>query len=126
MKGVLYDTGALLAAERSERRMWALHQRCLARGLVPVVPSVVLAQAWRGGPQARLSQLLHGCEVEPLTEPRARAAGDLCARAATRDVVDAAVMTSAADHGDAVVTRDPADLRHLATCLGRNIDLIAI
>ena len=29
--GATYDTGALLAAERNDRRIWALHARCLAR-----------------------------------------------------------------------------------------------
>lgn len=29
-----YDTGALIAAERNDRRLWALHRRALERGLV--------------------------------------------------------------------------------------------
>lgn len=46
--GVTYDTGALLAAERNDRRMWALHAAFLTADVSPTVPAPVLAQAWRG------------------------------------------------------------------------------
>ena len=58
MGGVTYDTGALIAAERNDRRMWALHAGLLAEEVVPVVPVPVLAEAWRGGArQASLVRL---------------------------------------------------------------------
>lgn len=113
-----YDTGALLAAESGDRMMWQLHEAALRRGRPPVVPSVVLAQAWRGGPQAQLSRLLRGCAVEPLSEPAARAAGTACARSQTSDIVDAAVVRSALSRRDAVVTSDPDDLLALAEAEG--------
>jgi hypothetical protein len=47
--GVTYDAGALVAADRGERRQWARHRALLARRDVPVVPAPVLAQCWRGG-----------------------------------------------------------------------------
>jgi len=34
------------------------------------VPAGVLAEAWRGGPQHRLSMLLKGCKVEDLSAAR--------------------------------------------------------
>jgi hypothetical protein len=37
--GVTYDAGALVAADRSERRMWARHRALLARREVPTVPA---------------------------------------------------------------------------------------
>ena len=43
MAGITYDTGVLIAAERGDRRVWALHRRSLERGMVPTVP----AGAWR-------------------------------------------------------------------------------
>jgi hypothetical protein len=46
--GVIYDSGALIAAERSERRMWARHRALLLRRVVPTVPAPVIAQCWRG------------------------------------------------------------------------------
>ena len=116
--GLTYDAGALVAADRSERRLWALHKRALERGLVPTVPAGVLAQGWRGGPQAQLSRLLKGCRVEHLNESRARAAGTACGVAGTSDVVDATVVVGAAARGDVAITSDPADLAHLADALG--------
>lgn len=32
MPGITYDTGALIAAERNNRRIWALHRRALEQG----------------------------------------------------------------------------------------------
>jgi hypothetical protein len=81
----------------------------------------VLAQAWRGGPQAGLSRLLRGCEIEPLTDARARAAGAACARSGTRDVVDASVVVGALARNDLVVTGDAADLERIAAGLRRKL-----
>lgn len=68
MAGVVYDTGALLAAERDRPQLWLLHRETLRRHVRPIVPSVVLAQAWRGGPQANLSRFLQACVIEALAE----------------------------------------------------------
>ncbi len=65
---IVYDAGALIAAERRDRPMWALHDGALRRRLSPLVPAGVLAQAWRGGPQANLSRLIAGCTVWTLDE----------------------------------------------------------
>ena len=71
MTGVTYDSGALIAAERSERRMWARHRALLLRRVVPTVPAPVIAQCWRGTPrQAQLARLLTGCETETLDDTR--------------------------------------------------------
>lgn len=121
MAGITYDAGALIAAERNDRRLWALHRRALERGVVPTVPSGVLAQGWHGGPQAQMSRLLGGCRLEDFDEPRARSAGAACGAAGTSDVVDAAVVVGAAARGDLVVTSDPADLTLLRDAL--NVDL---
>lgn len=121
MSGVTYDTGMLLAAESNRPAAWALHRRALENGLVPVVPVVVLAQAWRGGPQAMLSRLLVGCEIEPTLERLARAAGAACGRARTSDVVDAMVVVSALGRGDLVITSDAGELTRIATALGREL-----
>jgi hypothetical protein len=56
MSGVAYDTGALIAADHNDRRMWALHAGFLAEEVVPTVPAPVLAEAWRASSrQASLS-----------------------------------------------------------------------
>src|SRR6185295_5897265 len=44
---VVYDAGALVAADRNERRMWAEHRVRLELGLSIAVPAPVLAQVSR-------------------------------------------------------------------------------
>jgi predicted nucleic acid-binding protein len=118
-----YDTGALIAAEASRRSVWALHEAALRRGFVPTVPTVVLAQAWRGSRQVQLSRLLKGCRIDPLTEDHARAAGAACAASGTADIVDATVVVTAAARGDTVVTTDPDDLIRIADATDAVLDL---
>jgi hypothetical protein len=120
---IVYDTGALVAGERNVRQMWALHAAALRRGITPIIPAGVLAQAWRGGPQARLSQLLRGCVSAPLDEPLARDVGSLCATADTSDVVDASVVLVARSRHAAIVTSDEPDIRHLASSAGASLTI---
>ena len=121
-----YDAGALIAAERGDDRMRALHEAALAAGMLPTVPSAVLAQAWRGGPQDRLARVLRGCVIESLGESRARAVGALCGRAQRSDIVDACVVLGAGIRGDAIVTSDRDDLEHLADVLGLTPSIIDV
>jgi hypothetical protein len=119
MSGVTYDTGALVAAQRNDRAMWALHAGFLAEEVVPTVPAPVLAEAWRGGGrQANLSRLLALCEVEPLMDEHARRVGVLAGKARHDDVVDVAVVEGAARRRDAVLTSDPRHLRAIADAAG--------
>lgn len=126
MSGLTYDTGALLAAEANDRRMWALHRRALERSHTPTLPAAVLAQAWRGGPQPLLSQLIDTCTVEPFEEATARLAGALLSRAKSTDVVDASVVVGALRRTDAIVTSDRNDIEHLAQAVGRRVAIIGI
>lgn len=126
MTGLTYDTGALIAAERNDRRMWALHRRALERGLAPTVPAGVLAQSWRGGPQPQLSCLLAGCRTESLDDRRARSAGGACATARTSDIVDATVVVGAAARDDLIVTSDPGDLAHLRDAVAVKVQIHAV
>ena len=126
MAGLTYDTGALLAAEANDRRIWAMHRRALERSHIPTVPAGVLAQAWRGGPQPLLSRLIDTVTIDPLDEPTARLTGGLLARSAGSDIVDASVVTGALRRGDAVLTSDPDDLTRLADAAGRRLDVITI
>ena len=126
MSGVTYDAGALIAGERNSTPMWALHRRILARGVWPTVSTGVLGQVWRGGPQAQLSRLLLGCDVEPLTEDHARSAGAALAKSGARDLIDAVVVITALARGDLVVTSDPDDLTRIATAVGRSLRIHVI
>lgn len=120
---IIYDAGALVAAERNLRPLWALHEAALRRDVSPLVSAGVLAQVWRGGPQVNLSRLLAGCTVLPLDERLARAAGSLCGQAGTSDIVDASIVVLAHVMAAPVVTGDAGDLRVLAGAAGRPITL---
>lgn len=117
-EGLTYDTGALLAAERDDRLLWSLHRAALGRELPPVVPAGVLAEGWRGGPQASLSRLLKGCHVEDLTKEQARKVGALAARAGHDDVVDVSVVEGAVRRRHAVVTSNATHIRKVADAAG--------
>ena len=122
--GVTYDTGALVAADRGERRQWARHQALLARREVPTVPAPVLAQSWRGGSrQALLARLLTGCDIEALDSQQARSAGSLAARAATTDIVDACVVEGALRRADLIISSDPGDLQAIAATISRHLEI---
>jgi hypothetical protein len=124
---LVYDAGALIAAERGSPDLLALHDEALRQGVAPMVPAAVLGQVWRGSPrQARLSRLLVGCQVVPLDEATARAGGVLCGKAGTSDIVDATVIVLAARHHAGAVTSDPEDLAHLAAALPAALLLFAI
>lgn len=122
MTGVTYDTGALVAADWNNRKMWALHAGYLREEVVPMVPAAVLAQAWRGGArQARVAGLLQMCAVEPLSEALAKDVGVLAGKAGHDDVVDVAVVEGAIRRGDVVVTSDAGDVRKIAAAAGVTI-----
>jgi hypothetical protein len=121
--GVTYDSGALIAAERGERPMWARHRALLLRRVVPTVPAGVVAQCWRGTPQAQLARLLAGCDVEALDDIRAKATGTLAGRTPTTDIVDASVVEGALRRGDLIVSSDAGDLTAIAAAVSRHIDI---
>jgi predicted nucleic acid-binding protein len=126
MTPVVYDAAVLVAADRDARTIWAEHRVRLEAGIVPVVPSPVVAQVSGSPTQVQLRRLLRGCEVVSLTEQRAHAAGRLLGRAGSRDVVDAVVAATAAELRADVVTGDRADIRRLldvADASGQIIDV---
>lgn len=114
MAGLTLDAGALIAAEKNDRRFWGFLRVAAQRGVVPTVPAAALAQVWRGARSARLAQLLSSCDVEPLDEPLAKRTGILLGRTATADVADASIVAGAASRGDRILTTDPEDLVPLA------------
>ena len=123
MAAIVYDTGALLAAERGNPDFLALHDEVTAARIRPLVPVVVLAQAWRGGPQHQISRVLKGCDILPDDERTARAAGMACATARTSDVVDAIVIATAVRHQAPIITSDSGDLARIADAIGVKIRL---
>ena len=124
---LVYDAGALIAAERDDRRLWAIHARALQRGVRPVVPAGCVVEVWRGTRQVSLARLLDGCEVEALTGEHAKRSGAL--RRGTPDAVgaiDATVVEAALRRHAAVVTSDRADVEHLAAGARRRVEVIDV
>jgi len=114
--GFVFDAGALIAFERNDRTVVMLVKRLLEQRAKVTIPAGVVGQVWRDGArQARLARLLGSpvAVIEPLDDQRARAAGQLCGIAGTRDVIDASVVLSAREHELPVATSDPGDLRRL-------------
>lgn len=115
-QAVVLDAGALIAFERADVRMRALLREAVTSGVRLVVPAGVLAQVWRGDArQAPLRALVKAATtvVVPLDHVLAEAAGALCGRSGTSDVIDASVVLVARRFGAAVVTSDVGDLRRL-------------
>jgi len=125
--GVVYGVGALRAAARGDRVMWAVHRAALAHGIVPVVSVAAVAEAFRTEARGdRLEALLAGVEVEALTEEGARRAGELAARADTTDLVAAATADTAVRRNAAVVSTRQNALRTAASLLGHDLVLYAV
>lgn len=127
LRAVVYDAGMLIAAERSQTKVWRAHRAYLTAGGVPQVPAAVVAQVWRDGArQARLAQLLKGCDVAVMDETSAREIGELLAQAGTSDPVDGAVAVLAARLEATIATSDPEDIRHLLDRLGSRGKLVSV
>lgn len=127
LRPVVYDAGILIAAERADARAWRAHRSYLTAGGVPQVPATVVAQVWRGGArQARLAQLLRGCDVSAMDEAAARATGELLGAAGTADPVDGSVAVLGVRLGAVVVTSDPDDIQHLLDQMGSRGKRVAV
>ena len=109
----VYDAGALVAADRNPRSMWAEHRVRLEAGVIPCVPAPVIAQVSTSGRHAQLRRFLRGCNVIDFRAVDAHARGRLLARSRTSDIVDAAVVLLATDRAAEIVTADRADITHL-------------
>ena len=116
MSGVTLDAGALIALDRSDRRILVLLARARELGARVTVPATALAQAMRRPrTQVRLARLIR----QPTTDLRsldgvdATSVGVLLAASGTRDIADAHVVICARRASQAIVTSDPDDLRRL-------------
>ena len=125
--GILYDSGALIAADRDDRRMWALHARALQRGVRPIIPAGCIVEAWRGARQPNLARLLEGSEIEALDELRGKRSGTLRAGVTgSVSAVDATVVEAGIRRGAAIVTSDRSDIESLAVAAKRRVAIIDI
>lgn len=114
--GFMLDAGALIAIDRSDRRMLALLEAARREQAPLSVTAPVIAQAWRDGSrQARLAAFLklHDLETIEFGAVDARAVGQLATMSRHRDVVDVHVVLSAQERAQTVVTSDPDDIRKI-------------
>src|ERR1700677_627573 len=103
-EGLVYGVGALHAAARGDRMMWALHRAALSNGIVPVIPAVAVAEAYRTEARGdRIAELLDGTEVEPFSSEAARRSGELAARCDTSELATIGVIEMAERRTCAVV-----------------------
>ncbi len=127
---LVLDTGALIALDRHDRMVWAMLRAAADAGATVIVPTGVIAQAWRDGRrQALLVRALRHCDELPLDGRVARAAGLLCSQASTSDVIDASVALAAAGlrGGEvAVLSSDRAVLEHLLSVLHMSARVVAV
>jgi hypothetical protein len=100
-------------------------EEALDRGAPITAQAAVVAQVWRGNSPV-IARLLRACDVEVLTEERAKQVGRLLALSRSADVVDAAVVVGAAERRDAILTSDPRDIERLVRALGRNLAIIPV
>jgi predicted nucleic acid-binding protein len=116
MAAVTLDTGVFIALERKQRRALVLWKAWERAGVTLTVPAVVIAEWWRDR-QWDAARWLDGVEVEPVDEALARIAGEVLGelRLGREHTIDAIVMASAAQRGDAVYTSDFDDMTRLAT-----------
>jgi len=126
MRRVVYDTGVLIAAERNQRRTWAEHRVRLEAGLIPLVPTPVVAQASRSAKQVQLRRLLRGCDVVPFDEAAAHAAGSLLGKTRTTDVVDASVAALSIRHAADIVSDDPDDVARLLLAAQATVSILGV
>ncbi len=123
---LILDAGALIAADRDDRRMAGLLELGRRAGAELRTSAPVVAQAWRqDARQARLARLLAGTDVRLVDLEEARAAGELLAASGTSDVVDALLVRTAVA-GDQVLTSDPADVTLLAAARSVSVTVIRV
>lgn len=115
-RSVVLDAGALIAFDRGDARMRALVREALKQRVRLVIPAGALGQVWRGAPrQVPLRGLVKGptTVVPALDQVLAEAAGVLCGRTGTSDIIDASVVLVTRREDGVVITSDPDDLRRL-------------
>jgi hypothetical protein len=111
---LVLDAGAFIAFERGDPFVAARIKVALDRNDVLRTVTPVVSQVWRDarGRQVRLGRLIDGVDTVSPTLELAKAAGVLCGRTGTADVVDA-LLACVVRNGDITMTSDPADMARL-------------
>ncbi len=124
---VVYDTGALIAVEKSSSVILRLARQVADAGHQPSIPAVVAAQALRDpARQIRLVRFLRAAKIAPFTGETVPRVGRILALSRTSDVVDAAVVDLAHRVGALIVTSDPGDIGKLVEAMNWGIPILAL
>ncbi len=124
MAGLTLDAGALIAYERGDARVREILATAYARGFVPTIPAIALAEVWRGDANdARVARLLKASSIEVVDERSAREAGRLRRATSGAGTIDACIAVGVRKRGDAIATSDPDDMRML---LGPGFTILAV
>jgi hypothetical protein len=91
----VYDASVFIAAERSDRAVWADRRARQELGMVPVTTALVVAQVSRSTRQVDLRRLLRDCDLVAFAPAHGHAVGALLAAAGATDVVAAHVVVVA-------------------------------
>jgi len=125
---MVLDAGALIQVDRKRHSQVLADCRvAVKRGVRPLIPSVVLAQVWRdASEQHDLAVLMKMSIVVPFDAETAKDVGGLLEKSGTSDIVDAAVVMVAMEHGAAAVTSDPDDIAALAQAADYRIPVVTV
>lgn len=115
---LVLDAGGLIAVDRRNQWVRGLLLVSQHQGVAVRTSSAVVAQVWRDGArQANLARLLGTVEVASLDPAAGRRVGELLARTASADVVDAH-LALLVEPGDTVLTSDADALADLLRTRG--------
>ena len=111
VRAIVFDTGALIALERRRRRMIEIAKTARVDSVPIFVPSICVAEWWRGrtDPREMILAAVHLVHDDALMQ----LAGEAIAEVAGATTIDAVVMATAAWKGAVVYTSDVADLERL-------------
>ena len=116
-RGLVLDTGAVLALVRHDRRVRSFLAVAMQERVAVIIPPAVVTQVIRGAASdAEANRLLHAAFVPFVGERLARAAGHLLAESGLRDAADAQVVAEAGRCAPStILTSDPIDIGLLAS-----------
>jgi hypothetical protein len=107
---LILDSGAVIAWQRGRANVWAQIAQASRRGMVLVIPAVVVAECIRGGPgDALIHRLLAAARVPLIGTRIALQAGRLLGEARMSATVDALIVAEAISAGPCVILTGDAD-----------------
>jgi hypothetical protein len=123
-RSVVFDSGAVIAAERNNPRVWAILNAAYESRSAVVMPATVIAETWRGPRTHPLAAkfLASMNQFPTLDASAAKRTGALLVGGGSitdANVVDVAIRAAPA----VVVTSDPHDIRALLRTAASSADV---